>query len=180
MRGSDGTVYSQDSLIDERFLFNQHRMWCLPHPVHVGAMREGANYLVGVHDFSTFRNSGCQSQSPIRHIHSIQVSSKLSTGADLGLWPYLALPSPASFTSASSWQQYEEYCDNIELITVSIKADSFLLRMVRNIVGALVHVGRGRGENCHDMSTMLEWRNRHMLKIKPAPAEGLYLRDVHY
>lgn len=185
-KGKDGTVYSLDSLLAERFLFYQHRAWCLPFPVHARSMQEGGSYLVGEHDFSTFRNSGCQSQSPIRQIHRLDVTSRRITIAN-DVVSALELPRPPSFHHhAGGLSSSLENDDDFQLITVSITANSFLLRMVRNIVGALVTVGRsGRkgGEqevHPHDVSTMLEWRQRHMLKVKPAPAEGLYLRNVHY
>ena len=36
-------------------------------------MQAAAKHLVGIHDFTTFRNSGCQSVSPYRHIWSLEV-----------------------------------------------------------------------------------------------------------
>lgn len=36
-------------------------------------MQEAANYLIGEHDFSSFRGADCQAQSPIRSIESIVV-----------------------------------------------------------------------------------------------------------
>lgn len=40
--------------------------WRLARPLDLGAMREAAAVLPGRHDFSTFRDSGCQADSPIR------------------------------------------------------------------------------------------------------------------
>lgn len=37
-------------------------------------MHRGARYLVGEHDFSSFRAGGCQARSPVRHVHRIDVS----------------------------------------------------------------------------------------------------------
>ena len=37
-------------------------------------MQKGANYLVGQHDFTTFRHVHCQAQSPVKTIDSIQFS----------------------------------------------------------------------------------------------------------
>ena len=34
-------------------------------------MRDAANYLIGKHDFSSFRASSCQSKNPIREMQSI-------------------------------------------------------------------------------------------------------------
>lgn len=39
-----------------------------------GAMHEGAQYLIGKHDFTTFRASLCQAKSPIRSIETITVT----------------------------------------------------------------------------------------------------------
>ncbi len=39
----------------------------------VEAMREGAKYLVGTHDFSSFRSAECQAKSPVRELRSLEV-----------------------------------------------------------------------------------------------------------
>ncbi len=41
-------------------------------PLNVDAMQEGAQQLLGEHDFSSFRAAQCQAQNPIRTIQSIQ------------------------------------------------------------------------------------------------------------
>lgn len=175
MRDGQGgrKAISFDSLLNNRYMFHQHRAWQIPHPVDINEMRVAASLLVGLHDFSTFRNSGCQSNSPVRDIKRITVSST-------PLPPALTLPGLPSF---------ENEGPEAQLITITITADSFLLRMVRNITAALVHVSRtgggrggggGRLHRAHDMSTMLGWKKRSMMRLKPAPAEGLYLRTVHY
>jgi tRNA pseudouridine38-40 synthase len=60
-----------------------------------------------------------------------------------------------------------------------ITADSFLQRMVRNIVGVLVHVGSGKLK-ATDMQHILALKDRSKVKIKPAPPQGLYLVDVYF
>lgn len=40
----------------------------------VGAMQDGANRLLGTHDFSTFRSAECQAKNPVRTIHSIDIA----------------------------------------------------------------------------------------------------------
>ncbi|MCP4788707.1 MAG: tRNA pseudouridine(38-40) synthase TruA [Gammaproteobacteria bacterium] len=42
-------------------------------PLQVHAMQKAAACLVGEHDFTSFRASGCQANSPIRRIHQLQV-----------------------------------------------------------------------------------------------------------
>ena len=42
-------------------------------PLDTVLMQQGADYLLGVHDFSSFRAGACQAKSPIKHIHSISI-----------------------------------------------------------------------------------------------------------
>lgn len=42
-------------------------------PLDADAMHEAAQSLVGEHDFSSFRASGCQARTPVRRIHSVSV-----------------------------------------------------------------------------------------------------------
>lgn len=46
-------------------------VWQVSHPLDAGAMREGAAHLIGRHDFTTFRSSGCQAQSPVKTLDEI-------------------------------------------------------------------------------------------------------------
>nr|VFJ50780.1 MAG: tRNA pseudouridine38-40 synthase [Candidatus Kentron sp. DK] len=43
-------------------------------PLSVDRMRAGAGYLLGEHDFSTFRAAACQAASPIRTIHALEIT----------------------------------------------------------------------------------------------------------
>ena len=65
-----------------------------------------------------------------------------------------------------------------QLITIDIAADSFLYKMVRNIVRALAKVGEGRSRKS-DLRRILESRNRARAP-GTAPATGLYLEKVYY
>jgi tRNA pseudouridine38-40 synthase len=47
--------------------------WCFAR-LSEGCMHQAAQYLVGHHDFSSFRAQGCQSKSPFRQIHFVKVS----------------------------------------------------------------------------------------------------------
>ena len=48
-------------------------MWHVPYPLDIEMMQQGANHLIGVHDFTSFRASACQAKSPIRSIESIEI-----------------------------------------------------------------------------------------------------------
>lgn len=47
--------------------------WLLKRKLDVAAMREAAQILVGWHDFSTFRASQCQADSPLRTLEQLDV-----------------------------------------------------------------------------------------------------------
>lgn len=65
-----------------------------------------------------------------------------------------------------------------ERICVEIQANAFLLHMVRNIVGALVEIGRGR-ETAGWLAQLLEARDRRQAPPTASP-DGLYLHRVEY
>ena len=48
--------------------------WRIAYPLDLDAMREGAAYLVGNHDFTTFRSINCQAQSPVKTLDSIDLT----------------------------------------------------------------------------------------------------------
>mmetsp|Transcript_11590 Transcript_11590/g.15461 ORF Transcript_11590/g.15461 Transcript_11590/m.15461 type:complete len:106 (-) Transcript_11590:264-581(-) len=64
------------------------------------------------------------------------------------------------------------------LITFTISGDSFVYRQVRNMVGCLVEIGKGKLQPTH-VKDLLEKRQR---KLAPAmaPAHGLFLVDVEH
>ena len=49
------------------------RTWWVPVPLDTGAMDRAARVLVGRHDFTSFRASSCQADSPIRTLDEIGV-----------------------------------------------------------------------------------------------------------
>lgn len=51
----------------------RHHVTTIFQPLDEKLMQRGANYLIGRHDFSSFRASGCQAKSPNKHIHSITI-----------------------------------------------------------------------------------------------------------
>ena len=49
------------------------RVWHVPVALDIAAMNEGAARLVGLHDFTTFRSSHCQSASPVKTLDRLEV-----------------------------------------------------------------------------------------------------------
>jgi tRNA pseudouridine38-40 synthase len=63
-------------------------------------------------------------------------------------------------------------------VVIEVAADGFLYNMVRNIVGTLVAVGRGK-ESVSWPAEVLQMRDRRKAGMT-APAQGLFLVGVHY
>lgn len=53
-------------------LWNQHTTHCY-YPLNATAMQLAANYLIGEHDFSSFRSAACQSKTAIRAVQRLDV-----------------------------------------------------------------------------------------------------------
>ncbi|HSP57254.1 MAG TPA: tRNA pseudouridine(38-40) synthase TruA [Halomonas sp.] len=115
--------------------------WCRD-PLDEGAMHLAAQALVGEHDFSSFRAAGCQSKTPWRHLHFIEVHR------------------------------------HGPLVVIDVQGNAFLKHMVRNIVGALVTVGRGGGGGEY-LSGLLAHQDRTRGDVT-APGCGLHFVDSLY
>ncbi|SIO06040.1 tRNA pseudouridine(38-40) synthase TruA [Vannielia litorea] len=47
--------------------------WRVMQPLSLSAMQEGAAQLIGQHDFTTFRASGCQAKSPVKTLDRLEI-----------------------------------------------------------------------------------------------------------
>lgn len=92
----------------------KNQFWHFKRDLDVAAMREGAQHLLGHHDFTTFRDSECQAKSPMRTLDRLDVSARDYDG-----------------------------CGGQEII-IETEGQSFLHHQVRNMVGTLALVGEGK------------------------------------
>uniref|UniRef100_UPI0037E8B684 tRNA pseudouridine synthase-like 1 n=1 Tax=Semicossyphus pulcher TaxID=241346 RepID=UPI0037E8B684 len=135
-----------------------HFCWDLSNTeLDLGAMREAAGLLVGVHDFSSFRaiNSDLPFKDPVRtlDVASIQPGS--------------------SFVNAHFHRE-------IPLWELAFRGRSFLYKQVRRMTGALVAVGQGR-LSVPQLKEVLEVRDSLAYpQGLVAPAHGLFLTRVDY
>lgn len=53
---------------------DRNRVWHFAQQLDVAAMDEAARYLVGRHDFTTFRSVHCQSESPVKTLDRLDVA----------------------------------------------------------------------------------------------------------
>lgn len=99
---------SAHATIDEGFAWQTWRKF------DVDAMRKGAQHLRGQHDFTTFRDSECQSKSPVKTLDRLDIESVVYDG----------------FGGTE--------------LRFHVEGRSFLHHQVRNMVGTLALVGEGK------------------------------------
>jgi len=164
--------------------FERGRVWHIPvPPLDVAAMARAAVRLEGRHDFGAFQGTGVLTHTTERVVHR----SGIRIGA---AGPLHDVSQPPRFSSddvtAVSTVPSEpgdaataERCDDEHpVITYEIRGDGFLRHMVRNIVGTLVEIGRGRRPVAW-LDDVLASADRTQAG-RTAPAEGLFLVRVEY
>lgn len=83
----DGEFHARFSATSRHYLFRilnrrsppaleEGRVWHVPHRLDSHAMQAAAHYLVGQHDFTTFRAAECQAQSPVKTLDRLDVSRR--------------------------------------------------------------------------------------------------------
>lgn len=127
--------------------------WAIPQPLYLDDMEKALNSLKGTRDFSALRASGCSSKNPIRTIFFASIEESDSV-------PFICTQLSGSF------------------IKICIEADAFLRYMVRNIVGTIVEVGKGKIKADDINRIMLSGDRR--LAGPTAPARGLFLEKINY
>ncbi|XP_060132184.1 tRNA pseudouridine synthase-like 1 isoform X2 [Zootoca vivipara] len=140
-------------------VFERNRCWAT-YRGHLNplAMQEAAAFLLGTHDFSTFRSASTElpKRDPVRTLSRVEVR-----------------PVPG-FLSEHSKDSHLRFWE------MEFTGPSFLYKQVRRMVGVLVAVGQGRLEPRH-VQRLLEIRD---LMAYPnntiAPPDGLFLKDVEY
>lgn len=119
-----------------------------PYELNIKNMKEAAQYLIGRHDFSPFQTTGSPVKSPVKTVKSIEIEK-------------------GDF----------DFFGELPVLSFNIEADAFLYRMVRNIVGTLLEVGRGRIQPAEVKEILNRGKSR---KGQTVPAYGLYLVKVEY
>ncbi len=99
---------SAPATIDEGYVWQTWRKF------DVDLMRQGAQHLLGQHDFTTFRDSECQAKSPVKTLDRLDIESL----------------------------DYDSYGGSE--VRFQVEGRSFLHHQVRNMVGTLALVGEGK------------------------------------
>ncbi|MFH1873649.1 MAG: tRNA pseudouridine(38-40) synthase TruA [Pseudomonadota bacterium] len=138
----------------------QDRCWQMRSELNLAAMEKAAKYLVGEHDFTSFQSTGSSAKDAVREIYSLSLRAQRSNPKD----------------SMGLLRHYVPRNDNF--YTISISGNGFLYRMVRNIVGLLVEIGRGK-HSPEFARQVLQAKSKKKAGVC-APACGLYLIRIDY
>ena len=52
---------------------NRGRAWRVGSPINIAPMQDAARHLTGLHDFTTFRDTLCQADSPVRTLDRVEI-----------------------------------------------------------------------------------------------------------
>ncbi len=107
--------------------------------LNIAAMQEAATYLIGEHNFESFRSVHCDAPHAFRNIFSIDIS-----------------------------ETYIEKPISGRLIEIVVKGNAFCRHMVRIISGTLIEIGRGRYQPAH-MAAILAAEKRSAAGITAEP-----------
>jgi tRNA pseudouridine38-40 synthase len=89
-----GDFHARFSAIERRYLFrlisrraplthDKGLAWRVNNPLDAAAMQAGADRLIGRHDFTTFRSTMCQSDSPVKTLDELRVEEmRLPAGTE--------------------------------------------------------------------------------------------------
>jgi tRNA pseudouridine38-40 synthase len=135
-----------------------NRCWYVRENLDVQAMRKASECLIGMHDFKGFQSAGSSAKDAVRRIRKITFR---------GTPPPIPCPSRGEGKGGGD-----------RFIFIDISGDGFVYHMVRNIVGTLVLIGKGR-EGPEYMKEVLIKKERKLAGVC-APASGLYLIAVSY
>lgn len=134
-------------------VFMRNFIWAVPYGLDTAKMRAAASLIAGKRDFASFRASGCSAKTSTRDLRRLEIE-------ETGKMDFLSVGFEGEF------------------LKITLTADAFLRHMVRNIVGTLVEVGRGRIP-VEDIQAIVSALDRR--KAGPAaPAHGLFLERVFY
>jgi len=135
--------------------FLRRYVWHYPYALDRRQMAAAARRLIGTHDFTSFAASSASEDDGPEHEKANSASMTRTVFYSKVLW------------SAKT-----------QILIYEVRGAGFLHHMVRNLMGTLVEVGRGKLQ-ADDVIRILKARDRS-LAGPTAPAQGLCLTRVEY
>lgn len=148
-------------------VFRLATSWHVPQRLDVEAMSLACRQFIGEHDFAAFQASGSDRKTTVRNIMACELTV---VGDNEQLEAH-------EKTSAEEFNP-QQISDSPREIRIEVEANGFLYNMVRNIVGSLVEVGRGK-KNPDWISQVIASCDRRQAG-PTAPPQGLFLLHVTY
>ena len=135
-------------------------------PLDGDAMRAAAAHLLGEHDFSSFRAAACQSPTPVKTLHRLDITRRSTSSPQAVPWPAAGAADLSDRHAAPCYWRFE------------FEANAFLHHMIRNLMGCLVTVGQG-AQPADWVRTVLQARSRKVAAPTFSP-DGLYFLGPVY
>lgn len=132
-----------------RDAFEHRYHWRVKYPVDIDQMRQATERFIGERDFASFQGAGSVRLTTVRDVRACELTVDTATSSD-----------------------------GAPRIGIEVEAGGFLYNMVRNIVGTIVEVGRGKHPP-EWIDEVIEARNRDVAG-PTAPPQGLFLKRVDY
>ncbi len=126
-------------------------------PLNAALMRQGAEHLLGTHDFSSFRAAACQALTPVKTLNSIKIERTRSQTHS---------KDQVDAATESGYWRFE------------FEGNAFLHHMIRNIMGCLIYIGQGKHPP-NWIFDVLQAKSRDAA-APTFPAEGLYFAGPQY
>lgn len=140
-----------------------------PWPLELEALRQAARVFLGEHDFLSFAAT-----DPDLATRTLERDQELAREGTV--LPPPAVDGAIRTIYTSAWEQ--RHTEAGELLVYCVRGSGFLHHMVRNLVGTMFEVGRGRLKP-EEIAQILAARNRSAAGAT-APARGLILHSVEY
>ncbi|XP_068935080.1 tRNA pseudouridine synthase-like 1 isoform X2 [Petaurus breviceps papuanus] len=145
--------------LDMLSVFERNRCWAVKADhLDVAAMQEAAQYLQGTHNFQAFRPASENNwQNPVKTLLRASV-----------------VPAPASPFTHPQEKRKVQFWD------IEFESKSFLYKQVRRMTACLVAVGLGALTPSQVKEKLESQDPRSGPGLLVAPAQGLFLKSVHY
>ncbi len=136
------------TIIQEYSPFLKDEAYYYPGKLDLERMKKAAIFLLGRHDFSSFQNRGSRRKHAIINLQGLKIKKGYFNPG------------------------------RCKAIMIEVEANAFLYRLVRNLVGLLLEVGRGKIKP--EAAKYILKKKDRCHSPSPAPAHGLYLLKVKY